>query len=71
MEYMGIKIEKEIMTISEMAKLGFSEELLLNYCRSKNSHAFKEGSKRNSPWKVVVRKYIDYINSPQRRRAWR
>ena len=45
MEYFGIKIEKEVMTVQELTKLGFSEEHVLNYCRSKNAHAFKEGTK--------------------------
>ncbi|GEM_PF-5942748 len=71
MEYFGIKIEKEVMTVQELTKLGFSEEHVLNYCRSKNAHAFKEGTKRNSPWKVVVRKYIEFVNSPLRKRAWK
>lgn len=57
----GIEFPKQIMTVSELVNLGFSEDSLLMYCNQKHSCAFKDGRAKNSPWKIPVKEYMNYL----------
>ena len=62
MNKINLEFPKPIMTISELAKMGFSKSALLEYASIEGTSAFREGTGKTASWKIVAKDYQAHVN---------